>query len=130
MTNNKIDTEDQLKIIPNNVHGNVLVLGLGLGIVVEMLAKYKAVKHIIVIEQSHEVINMVWQYVEHDNKAKVVKMNDIDYIKSNSIQFDYVLADTYNDYSDITINTIINPLKQTTKKYLPFAQFVCWKPRV
>jgi hypothetical protein len=129
MSNNKKDVKDQKKMIPNDVYGNILVLGLGLGIIIEMLAKYEKVKYIAVIEQAPEVIEMVWKYIEHNNKAEIIQMKDINYIKSNSNKYNYVFADTHIDCSDKTKKRIVEPLKQLTKEYYPSAQFIPWKTK-
>ena len=52
-------------------HGNVLVTGLGLGMVLPPLYWNKNVTNVQVIEKSQDVIDLVWPYVKRHNKLHV-----------------------------------------------------------
>jgi hypothetical protein len=51
--------------------GTVFVGGLGLGYIVEKLDKSEKVKRIIVVEYFDEVIDLVWDFIQH-TKANII----------------------------------------------------------
>lgn len=55
-------------------HGDVLIAGLGLGLVTEAIARNKKVKSICVVEKSQDVIDLVWRHLV--SKTPVGKMDN------------------------------------------------------
>lgn len=72
--------------------GKVGVVGLGLGYVVEEMAKKPEVEEIIVYEISKEVIDLYYNNFPKNNKIKVICG---DAFKAESRKFDFFYADIY-----------------------------------
>lgn len=53
-------------------HGDVLIGGLGIGFVHKPLIENKKVHSITVIEKQKDVINLVWDYCDKNNKIKLI----------------------------------------------------------
>ena len=86
--------------------GNVLVGGLGLGIFPYYITKFKKVKHIDIVEQNPEVVELVY------SKVKSKKMNIIiddfwHYIENTVEKYDFIYLDIWGDQ--------IRPLKEVDK---------------
>ena len=72
--------------------GRVGVVGLGLGYVVEEMAKKSEVKEVIVYEISQEVIDLYYSNFTENSKIKIVCC---DALKAESKKFDFFYVDIY-----------------------------------
>lgn len=78
-----------------DLHGSVLVGGLGLGYAVTKLAERDEVSEIVVVERSPEVIELVAKHLDDRGKMQVVE-NDIHaYVASCDRTFDCAFYDTW-----------------------------------
>ena len=97
---NEIET---MKPYIEKAHGNVLVLGLGLGYVPYMMSLKDDVKHITIIEKDQDIINlfnqMLFPHFKNQNKITIIKDDAINYVKHNQI-FDYIFADLWHSPED------------------------------
>ena len=73
-------------------YGKVGIVGLGLGYVVQEIAKKCDVKEIVVYEISEEVIKLYNQNFEQNEKIKIIKG---DAFKSEGEKFDFFYVDIY-----------------------------------
>jgi hypothetical protein len=76
-------------------YGNVLVSGLGFGILTKWLAKKSEVKSITVIEQSQDIVDMFLENNNIDPKIKIY-VSDIRQYKDNK-SYDWILLDHYEE---------------------------------
>jgi hypothetical protein len=76
-------------------YGNVLVSGLGFGILTKWLAKKPEVKSITVIEQSQDIVDMFLENNNIDSKIKIY-VSDIRQYKDNK-SYDWILLDHYEE---------------------------------
>jgi hypothetical protein len=78
-----------------DAHGRVLVGGLGLGYAVRLLSHNPNVNEIVVVEKSHEVIDMVWPYTINNRvRASSVPLNrKMLRDKKNTVKVQIIQAD-------------------------------------
>ena len=76
----------------NSAHGKVGVVGLGLGYVVQEMAKNTKVKSITVYENSHEVIEIYKNNFKDNSKINIVEQNAFE---AEPEEFDYFFVDIY-----------------------------------
>ena len=97
---NEIET---MKPFINKGHGNVLVLGLGMGYVPFMMALKDEVKHITIIEKDQNIINLfnnlLFPHFINKNKITIIKDDAIKYVSKNN-KYDYIFADLWHTPED------------------------------
>ncbi len=97
---NEIET---MKPYIDKGHGNVLVLGLGMGYVPFMMALKDEVKHITIIERDQNIINLfnnlLFSHFINKNKITIIKDDAIKYISKNN-KYDYIFADLWHTPED------------------------------
>ena len=114
--------------IVQEAHGNVLLLGLGLGYLPYMLSIKDNVNSITVIEIDDEIIRMFKENIlpqfEYKEKIKIVKDNGINYLKSSDLNlYDYVNLDIWKATSDM-LPYYLQALNVETKH--PNVKFSYW----
>lgn len=86
-----------------NAHGNVLIGGLGIGMILLAIQDKSDVEKIIVVEKSEEVIALVKDQLPLNNKVEIVHADVWEYVppcKFNTIYLDiwnYINTDVYRD---------------------------------
>ena len=97
---NEIET---MKPYIDKGHGNVLVLGLGMGYVPFMMALKDEVKHITIIEKEQNIINLfnnlLFPHFISKNKITIIKDDAIKYASKNN-KYDYIFADLWHTPED------------------------------
>ncbi len=97
---NEIET---MKPFINKGHGDVLVLGLGMGYVPFMMALNDDVKHITIIEKDQNIINLfnnlLFPHFVNKNKITIIKDDAIKYVSKNN-KYDYIFADLWHTPED------------------------------
>ena len=97
---NEIET---MKPFINKGHGNVLVLGLGMGYVPFMMALKDEVKRITIIEKDQNIINLfnnlLFPHFINKNKITIIKDDAISYVSKNN-KYDYIFADLWHTPED------------------------------
>ena len=77
-------------------HGNVLVAGLGLGMVLNPLASKLEVEHITVVEVDPDVIALVLPHYEHIKNLTVICDDIMDFEpKESNVKFDVAMFDIW-----------------------------------
>ena len=96
ITPNEIET---MKKAVEEVSGNVLVLGLGLGYFPFMASLKDEVKEVTVIENDQNIIKLFNKYLKplfpHQEKLKIIYGDANDYLNRDG--FDYVFSDIWHD---------------------------------
>lgn len=97
MSDTPAEFRDHMWIIHNG-RGNVLVAGLGIGLVFENLAMSNKVEHITVVEKEKDVIDLVWpHYKKYHGKSTLIH-DDIFNVKfPKGTFFDYAWYDIWDD---------------------------------
>ena len=76
--------------------GNVLIAGLGIGMVLTEILKKKEVKHITVIELSQDVVDLVSPYIKH-KKLEIICVDIFNWYPVNKEQYDTIYFDIWPD---------------------------------
>ena len=97
---NEIET---MKPFIDKGHGDVLILGLGMGYVPFMLTNKKNVKSVTIIEKDQEIINLfnklIYPHFINKNKITIIKDDAIEYVKHHH-NYDYIFADLWHSPED------------------------------
>jgi len=80
--------------LKRNAHGQVLINGLGLGMCIEMIIDQ--VFHIIVIEKSQDVINLVGPYYKDNPKVFIIHADAFDYKPPKGFRYNAVWHDIWD----------------------------------
>jgi len=108
--------------------GKVLIGGLGLGVVVQMLTKYKNVSQIDVVEKSLEVCQLVQPYVG-DKRMTVYRMDLYDFLRDGGVRrdnrYDHAFFDTWTSDSEFTLYHDVIPLRNLAKPIVKH-KITCW----
>lgn len=73
--------------------GDVLLAGLGLGMVIKPLLDNESVASITIVEKFQEVIDLVWKHVPKSDKVKLIKDDIYSWIPQKS--YDVAWFDSY-----------------------------------
>ena len=110
------DEEKETHQIARDFTGRVLVGGLGLGYVLSIMDK---ATHIDVVEQSQDVIDLVWKHLDLDDRFKL-HHDDIFNWKPDG--YDFVYLDVW-DLPNKTGYEMMLKLKEI------FPKSICWKEK-
>lgn len=111
-------------------YGRVLVGGLGLGYHTTALLKKPAVKEVVVVEISQDVINLVWQptldNLRTKKKVEIVNADLFDYLKLFPIekQFNWGVYDIWQSDGETTFHTTVVPLRKLSRGKVMHVR--CW----
>ena len=96
--------------------GDVLIVGLGLGMLFEAIVRKPDVTSVTVLEINPNVIKLVWQYVCHP-KATLVKADVFAWKPPKGVRWDYIWLDIWENSSDDTKKEAA-ALKRKLRPYL------------
>lgn len=80
-----------------NASGNVLIAGLGLGIVLLEIQTKKSVKSIIVIEKNKEVLKLVAKYLPIKDFVSIVQDDIFKWLPNKKTKFDTIYFDIWDN---------------------------------
>lgn len=116
-----------------NAHGNVLIGGLGIGLIILAIQDKEDVKKITVVEKNCEVIELVGKQLPLNSKVNIVNDDVFEYkplLKYNTIYMDiwnYINKDVYNKQMKPLINRYrkyLVPKTEDENRYID-----CWCKR-
>jgi len=107
-----------------NAHGNVLIAGLGLGMIILPLIEKEQVKSITVIEKNQDVINLVYPYLKSD-KLTVINADIFEWKPEKTAKYDCIYFDIW---TFITLDNLeeIKKLHNKFKNKLNRTDNNCW----
>ncbi len=117
-------------------NGNVLVAGLGLGLIVHHLAKRKDITEIIVVEKNRDVIGLIKPCLSFDKRIKIIHGNYYKWIEKFAEKrkhFDNIIVDLWvgkgiecqSEYDWArTITEMLYPYPKTLSLYWGFQKIV------
>lgn len=114
-----------------NTHGDILIAGLGIGLIVLAIQNKKEVKSITIIEKSSDVIDLVAKQLPLNNKVKIINA-DIFNWKPKDHKYDVIYLDIWNYINSDIYEKEMKPLKERFKGYLksksesPNRFIKCW----
>ncbi|APQ78869.1 TPA: hypothetical protein LA742_003542 [Clostridium botulinum] len=114
-----------------HAHGDILIAGLGIGLIVLAIQNKKEVKSITVIEKSSDVIDLVAKQLPLNSKVKIINA-DIFKWKCEKNKYDVIYLDIWNYINSDVYEKEMKPLKERCKDYLksksesPSRFIKCW----
>lgn len=99
-----------------NAHGNVLIGGLGIGMILLAIQDKSNVERIIVVEKSEEVIALVKDQLPLNNKVEIVNEDVWEYMPS--CKFNTIYMDIWNYINTDVYKDSMKPLISKYRKYL------------
>lgn len=115
MSNTQMEQHTNIDFV-ENAHGNVLIGGLGIGMIILAIQEKETVKSITVIEKNKEVIELIQQQLPLNEKVKVI--ND-DVFNYKPVQkFNTIYMDIWNYINEDVYENEMKPLMKYYRKYL------------
>lgn len=109
------------------VSGNVLIGGLGLGILANMVSKRSKVRKIVVVENSPHVIKLVGPHMPRN--VEIVEADVHDFVKVlKKGEFGTALLDTWQSTGEWTWQTEVVPLRRVISNKIRATR--CWQESV
>lgn len=128
MSDTCAEVEDLLRYI-SNLRGNVLVTGLGLGMVIHILTKVKGfareVKTITVIEKDKDVIRLVAPHYLKTKKVSIINADAFLWKPSKAAKFDSAWHDIW-DVIDEQAREEYGELRRRYRSVVEPGQQYCW----
>jgi spermidine synthase len=99
----------------SHAHGDILIAGLGLGIMLKMLEEIPGVNKVTVIEKEEEIIQLVEDQLELPENFKIIQ-EDIFHYRPDR-KYDVIYFDIWSDISGDALNEC-DFLENKFKKFL------------
>lgn len=99
-----------------NAHGNVLIGGLGIGLIILAIQDKEDVKQITVVEKNREVIELVGKQLPLNFKVNIVNDDVFEY--KPLIKYNTIYMDIWNYINEDVYNKQMKPLISKYRKYL------------
>ena len=133
--------------------GKVLVGGLGLGYVVNEMAKNSSVDSIVVIEKEKNIIKLVEDglmnsieeinddmFNDRDDEVEVTIIHDdlFDFVKKTKMRFDFMYFDIWSGTGEMDFHQYVLPLRMLSKRLLTHGDsinvrknnMICWMEEI
>jgi len=97
---------ETIQPVVDEVEGDVVTFGLGLGYFAYMASNKSNVQHVTVVERDVEVIRLFNQYIfpqfKHKEKVEIIEADAFEYAEKRmpAEKFDYAFVDLWHDVSD------------------------------
>lgn len=99
-------------------NGDVLIGGLGLGMIVLWIQDNPKIKSITVLEKSQEVIDLVKPQLPLNEKVSIIQADVFDWIPPKDKRFDTIYLDIWSGINSDIYNEEMKPLKARYRKWL------------
>lgn len=130
-------TDSEMELLSNkhfidNAKGDILILGLGLGMIVFPLLEDNSINSITIIEKDQEIIDFVGEKINNldvSKKVKIVCDDAFNYFKNTQDygMYDYIYIDFWSTITQESVNEMeylmiqYSPLKKDESSFLR-----CW----
>jgi spermidine synthase len=115
--------------VVEKAHGDILSLGFGLGILLQLFEPNPAVTSITIIELNQEVLDLVMSQLHLSPKTRVILANALDWIPDR--QFDIIYDDCDITIEDMKAHDEVGISSDTKKRLSPWlnpgGEFIRWK---
>ena len=116
--------------IVNVARGNVLIAGLGIGMILIPLLKDKEVKKITVVEKEKDLIDLIFPKIKkHDksNKLEIIHSDIFDLDLSKEQKFDVIYFDIWDNVCGDFYEQMKNLKKKFRKNRAKGSTMFCWE---
>ena len=121
------------RAIINQARGNVLIGGLGIGMILIPLLKDKQVKKITVIEKEKDIINLIYSKIKkHDksNKLELIHSDIFEVDIPKEQKFDVIYFDIWDNVCGDNWKEMKKLKKQFRKNRAVGSTVLCWEEEV
>lgn len=101
-----------------NAYGDVLIGGLGLGMIVLAIQDKPDVNNITIIEKSEEVISLITQQVNFNEKVNIIRDDVFTWKPGKGRRFDCIYMDIFPYINEDVYHEEMKPLKRKYGHYL------------
>lgn len=101
-----------------NAYGDVLIGGLGIGMIVLSIQDKPEVKSITVIEKYPEVIDMVASQLDFNEKVKIICADVFEWSPDKGVKYDVSYMDIWNWVNEDVYEEEMKPLKRRYARFL------------
>lgn len=101
-----------------NAYGDVLIGGLGIGMIILAIQDKPEVKSITVIEKNQEVINMVASQLNFNEKVKIICADVFEWKPEKDTKYDVSYMDIWNWINEDVYEREMKPLKRKYARFL------------
>lgn len=101
-----------------NAHGDVLIGGLGIGMIILAIQDKPEVKSITVIEKNHEVIDMVASQLNFNDKVNIICADVFEWKPEKGVKYDVSYMDIWNWVNEDVYEKEMKPLKRRYARFL------------
>lgn len=116
---------EQARLLVQDFHGEVLIAGLGLGVVLSVLPE--DVTSAIVVENSKEVIDMVWEHVYLPERDMVVVTDFYNFARQmQPNNFDFAYIDIWQPTGEHVLTDHVIPLRRILNGKIEQSKIRCW----
>ena len=101
----------------DNATGNVLIGGLGIGMVNEFLINAPNISSVTIIENSQDVIDLVWPYCAKDSRFTLIKADIETWTPPANSHWDIMWFDTWITDNPLSYKGYISAMKHKYSSY-------------
>lgn len=101
-----------------NAYGDVLIGGLGIGMIILAIQDKPEVKSITVIEKNQEVINMVASQLNFNEKVNIICADVFEWKPEKNVKYDVSYMDIWNWINEDVYEREMKPLKRKYARFL------------
>ena len=101
-----------------NAYGDVLIGGLGIGMIVMSIQAHEKVKSITIIEKNQEVIDLVASQLPFNSKVRIIHADVFEWKPERGQRFDCIYMDIWNYINEDVYHDEMKPLKRKYGHYL------------
>ena len=117
------------KFVPE-LFGNVLIGGLGIGLILKLLESNPRIKSVTVVEKSEDVISLVWDNLNLLYKANIVNADLFKFLRVCPLKFNSAYYDIWTHDGAMDWENYVLPLRYLSRKMLHQDKIYCWQESV
>lgn len=102
----------------SNAYGDILIGGLGIGMIIMAIQSKDNVKSITVVEKYQEVIDLVASQLPFNDKVRIINADVFEWKPERGQRFDCVYMDIWNFINSDVYHEEMKPLKRKYGHYL------------
>jgi hypothetical protein len=114
----------QMEEVISRAHGNVLIGGLGLGVVSHLVGTLSDAKKVVTVERDRRVIDIVDPHIRHDSCEHCNIANKLWGLSPR--EADFIFLDTWRSTGETTWFEQVVPLRRICRLKLGRENVMCW----
>lgn len=99
-------------------HGDIIIGGLGIGMIIMAIQDEPEVKSITVIEKNQEVIDLVASQLKFNDKVNIICADVFEWKPEHGVKYDMAYMDIWNWVNEDVYKKEMQPLKRKYARFL------------